>query len=382
MKRNTTVVGFTAAIAAALVVAGCGSGSSSDNTVIVNGDVPLAYAKRAVTLNMNPTDGTPSAPGGDLIIREKSSASAREINVTAAITQGNGDVSDPEVSYDGKKIVFAMRCPTSNTATIEGRAGLHRPLEHLGIRHHQRRPGRRQPAPHHGLGQRRRCRSGLPAGRPRLRVLVEPPDLEQERGRWRDHVCRRRVRARARAQPAHDGCARRRNHADLRQPEPRPQPGGAPEWRHHVLALGTRRPAQPLRDLPRQARRHRHVRAVRRAQPGQQLPAPARHGPEGRLRRPGGVVADAAVAHPRGRRADDDRRGQLLRAEHAGQRRRAAGGRPVADDRQGAERRPRPVAVRPRDHALPAVGRHRPRAGVVPPLRSHARRRRDPLRQR
>ena len=38
--------------------------------------------------------------------------------------------------------------------------------------------------------------------------------------------------------------------------------------------------AQPLRDLPRQARRHRHVRALRRAQPGQQLPAPARHGPE------------------------------------------------------------------------------------------------------
>ena len=124
MKKITTVVGFAAAIAAALVVAGCGSGSSSssDNTVIVNGDVPLAYAKRAVTLNMNPTDGTPSAPGGELIIREKSSASAREVNVTAAITQGNGDVSDPEVSYDGKKIVFALRCPTSNTSTIDGAA--------------------------------------------------------------------------------------------------------------------------------------------------------------------------------------------------------------------------------------------------------------------
>jgi hypothetical protein len=110
-----------ATLGAALVVAGCGSGSSStDNTVTVNGDVPLAYAKRAVTLNMNPTDGTPTAPGGDLIIREKSSASAREINVTASITQGVGDVSDPEASYDGKKIVFSMRCPTSNTATVGG----------------------------------------------------------------------------------------------------------------------------------------------------------------------------------------------------------------------------------------------------------------------
>ena len=109
-------------LGAALVVAGCGSGSSSDNTVTVNGDVPIAYAKRANTIMMNPTDGAPSAPGGDLIIREKSSASAREINVTASITQGVGDVSDPEVSYDGKKIVFSMRCPTSNTATIAGGA--------------------------------------------------------------------------------------------------------------------------------------------------------------------------------------------------------------------------------------------------------------------
>ena len=112
---------FVVCLAAGLMVSGCGSGSGGiDNTVTVNGDVPLAYAKRAVTLNMNPTDGTPSAPGGDLILREKSSASAREFNVTAAITQGVGDVSDPEASYDGKKIVFSMRCPTTNSATVGG----------------------------------------------------------------------------------------------------------------------------------------------------------------------------------------------------------------------------------------------------------------------
>ena len=53
-------IGTFAAIAilgAALVVAGCGSGSSStDNTVTVNGDVPLAYVKRATSVGMNPTD--------------------------------------------------------------------------------------------------------------------------------------------------------------------------------------------------------------------------------------------------------------------------------------------------------------------------------------
>ena len=32
----------------------------------------------------------------------------------------NGDASDPEVSYDGKRVVFAMRCPVANTSTIDG----------------------------------------------------------------------------------------------------------------------------------------------------------------------------------------------------------------------------------------------------------------------
>lgn len=123
ITRQLKIAPTVAALAAlAALVVGCGSGSGGSDTVTVNGDVAIAYAKRSTTLNMNPTDGTPSAPGGDLIIREKSSPSAAEINVTASITQGNGDVSDPEVSYDGRKIVFALRCPTSNTSTIDGAA--------------------------------------------------------------------------------------------------------------------------------------------------------------------------------------------------------------------------------------------------------------------
>ncbi|MCS7100496.1 MAG: hypothetical protein NZL99_02240, partial [Burkholderiaceae bacterium] len=109
-----------AAAVAVVVLAGCLNGTGSGSTVTVNGDVSIAYVKRSNTVALNPTDGTNFAPGGDLIIREKSSPSAEEYNVTAAITQGQGDVSDPEVSYDGKKIVFALRCPTSNTSTING----------------------------------------------------------------------------------------------------------------------------------------------------------------------------------------------------------------------------------------------------------------------
>jgi len=123
LTRTRTQLGATAAITCALIatLAGCGSDTASDaTTVTVSGDVPIAYVKRANTMRMNPTNGAPSAPGGDLLIREKSSPSAPEHNVTARFTQGVGDASDPEVSYDGKKIIFSMRCPTTNTATIDG----------------------------------------------------------------------------------------------------------------------------------------------------------------------------------------------------------------------------------------------------------------------
>ncbi len=124
MKVHSKIVTLAAAattLALALALAGCGSGSSSESgTVTVNGDVAIAYAKRVNSIEANPTNGAPGAPGGDLMVREKSSSSAAEHNLTTRFTQGVGDASDPEVSYNGKKIVFAMRCPTANTSTING----------------------------------------------------------------------------------------------------------------------------------------------------------------------------------------------------------------------------------------------------------------------
>ena len=100
------------------LLAGCSGSSSSSSTLTVSGDVAIAYAKRVSSIRANPTNGAPTADGGDLIIREKSSASAIEHNMTAQFTQGQGDVASPDVSYDGKKLVFAMRCPTASPAKV------------------------------------------------------------------------------------------------------------------------------------------------------------------------------------------------------------------------------------------------------------------------
>lgn len=114
---------FTTALlgAGVLTLAACGGGSKTDSTTVtVQGDVPIAYAKRVNTIGLNPTNGAPTADGGDLMIREKSSPSAPEHNMTAQFTMGKGDVSTPEVSWDGKKILFSMRCASSNAVQIGG----------------------------------------------------------------------------------------------------------------------------------------------------------------------------------------------------------------------------------------------------------------------
>lgn len=90
-----------------LFLTACNSGG--DSSVSVTGDVSIAYVKRPVSALGNPTDSVTQGSGGDLYVREKASPSAPETNITSSYTGGTGDVSDPEVSYDGNKILFAMR---------------------------------------------------------------------------------------------------------------------------------------------------------------------------------------------------------------------------------------------------------------------------------
>ncbi len=121
-SKNGMRAGLYAVLALSIGLTACSKNTGSDSTVTVQGDVAIAYVKRSASISANPTNGAPFAAGGDLMVREKSSPSAPEHNVTASITQGNGDATEPQVSYDGKKIVFALNCPTSNTSMINGQA--------------------------------------------------------------------------------------------------------------------------------------------------------------------------------------------------------------------------------------------------------------------
>lgn len=87
----------------------CGSSSGTSGSSTVNGDVAIAYVARPTGSLGNPTDATMFTAGGELCMREQSSPSAATINITGSQTQGRGDVSDPEVSYDGTKLLFSMR---------------------------------------------------------------------------------------------------------------------------------------------------------------------------------------------------------------------------------------------------------------------------------
>ena len=117
----------------------------------------------------------------------------------------------PRPRTTARKIVFSMRCPTSNTSTIDGVPAC---TGSWNIWEYDMTSGGLTAGSLRRVtdsASRRRRRPGLPAGRSRLRLLVEPPDqVDAQRGQRRVQLRRRRIRARARAQPAHDGRPGRR----------------------------------------------------------------------------------------------------------------------------------------------------------------------------
>ncbi|MGB7904870.1 MAG: hypothetical protein WCF43_09265, partial [Steroidobacteraceae bacterium] len=89
------------------------SGGQSPDPVVL--DFPIAYVKRPVpavtAMSPDARELLPFQPGSDLYLRDRAAPSAAERNLTAEITAGMGDVRDVEPSYDGRKLVFALREP-------------------------------------------------------------------------------------------------------------------------------------------------------------------------------------------------------------------------------------------------------------------------------
>jgi len=99
---------------------GSGSGSGADLDPLVE-DFGIAYVRQPVP-EMDESDVTDPAaftPGADLMFRDLASPGASERNLTAQLTGGLGDVRDLEASYDGSKLLFALRMPEIEGAAPE-----------------------------------------------------------------------------------------------------------------------------------------------------------------------------------------------------------------------------------------------------------------------
>ncbi|MCC5793225.1 MAG: hypothetical protein JJT85_00635 [Chromatiales bacterium] len=105
------------------ILAGCGgedgvglaSGQGPDPVIV---DIPIAYVKRAVPVNNQgnviQTDARrllTFQPGADLYLRDRAAPAAAERNITGELTQGQYDIRDLSVSFEGDRILFAMRGP-------------------------------------------------------------------------------------------------------------------------------------------------------------------------------------------------------------------------------------------------------------------------------
>lgn len=104
-------------------LSGC-QGSSGGGEIAVVENFAIAYVKRPVPDPEDNDDGdlrdaTAFRAGGDLYIRDLAAPGAQERNVTGLYTGGLGDVKDLTVSYDGQRLLFAMRAPEIEGADPE-----------------------------------------------------------------------------------------------------------------------------------------------------------------------------------------------------------------------------------------------------------------------
>ena len=121
MRTIYYIIYLANAVLLSMALTACGGGTSGGGQSadpVQLGDNGIAYVKRTVPRDTNGNLVQQDArraytfnAGGDLFYREHSSPSATEKNLTGSVTGGLGDVRDVEVSYDGTKLLFALRLP-------------------------------------------------------------------------------------------------------------------------------------------------------------------------------------------------------------------------------------------------------------------------------
>jgi hypothetical protein len=121
LSRASSRAGLVLWAGLSVAVSGCGGGvgvggGQGPDPVVL--DVAIAYVKRPVPRNQAGNIVTSNAKelrtfniGADLYVRDRAAPSAAERNVTGAMTKGQYDVRDLEVSWDGTRVIFAMRGP-------------------------------------------------------------------------------------------------------------------------------------------------------------------------------------------------------------------------------------------------------------------------------
>lgn len=98
---------------------GCVGSSEQDSVDVRLGENPIAYVKRVTPRDED--DNTllendfaePAAffPGASLYVRDVASPNAPERNISAGLFTGQIDIKDLSPSYDGRRMLFAMRAP-------------------------------------------------------------------------------------------------------------------------------------------------------------------------------------------------------------------------------------------------------------------------------
>ncbi len=123
MFLNHKYPAFFVIILTASTLAGCFDTDGQSPDPVIR-DFGIAYIKRPIIID---EDGQ-TVPddireilnfreGGDLYMRDRASPSADEQNITAPVTNGTGDVKDLAVSFDGNKLLFAMRLSDQESDT-------------------------------------------------------------------------------------------------------------------------------------------------------------------------------------------------------------------------------------------------------------------------